>query len=98
MGSSMREPGLGIYICALGGILAVVAGIIALVSKATEPEPTIAMGADYRELGSPVGAGSTASTPLPAPVAPEPETSSVPEPPRTPPPGEPSGGDDATTS
>ena len=64
------SAGIGIYLCALGGILAVVAGIMALVSRKPEPAAAGAMGTTpgYART-NPVGSGFESSTPPPAPAA-----------------------------
>jgi hypothetical protein len=65
------SAGIGIYLCALGGILAVVAGIIALVSRKPEPAAAGAMGTTPGYARThPVGSGFDSSTPPPAPGAP----------------------------
>jgi hypothetical protein len=82
------SAGIGIYLCALGGILAVVAGIMALVSRKPEPAAAGAMGATpgYART-SPLGSGFQSSTPPPAPAAPmtEPPDSPAPSEPPAPP-------------
>ncbi len=95
------SAGIGIYVCALGGILAVVAGILALVSKPSEPAAADAMGGSPGYVRtSPVGSGFEATSPPPAPATPLQELSGAaeaPEPPPTLPPDAPSGEDDATS-
>ena len=77
--------GIGIYVCAIGGIVAVVAGIMALMNKSSSaPAMTSSMGT----AAEPQPVASTRRRPRPA--APMSSTPAAPEPPAPTPPASPS--------
>lgn len=90
--------GIGIYVCALGGIVAVVAGIMALMRKSTAtPAAASSVGTSSPPAATGFDSSPPPAAPMPAPAAPEPAapdiaapavpdmgTPSTPEPPATP--------------
>lgn len=74
--------GIGIYVCALGGIVAVVAGIMALMRKdAAVPAVASPMGSPAAPAASGFDSSPPPATSMPAPATPEPPAASTPEPP-----------------
>lgn len=72
---------IGIYVCVVGGVLALIGGAMALMAKS---EPMTAVPADPGSGMGGVGSGA----PTPAPAAPEPPPSAIPPSPPPPPPPE----------
>jgi hypothetical protein len=101
--------GIGIWICVIGGIAAIVAGILVLMQRNQAAAPAATGGTvDRGPMGGPAdmpppsGTGVPPTAPpvadAPASPPPAPEMPSTPEPPPAPPAETPDAGGDATTS
>jgi hypothetical protein len=71
------SAGIGIWICILGGLIAIVAGIMALMRKAAAPAMTSSVGSPGTPAASGFESTSPAAPPMSTPAAPQPPAPDV---------------------